>query len=115
MKARIPAGIDLEDRLLYGLSPARLGEVVALAVIASWCWRQPVWAPLRVLAAVVLLAAAGAAGWWRWEGRHLDSWAIDAGRHAWARYRIEVDRARLANLALRLRAFARRVVRWAPP
>ena len=42
MRARIPAGIDLEDRLLYGLSPARLGYVTAIGVLAIWCWRPPV-------------------------------------------------------------------------
>ena len=91
MRARIPAGIDLEDRLLYGLSPARLGYVATLAVFASWCWRQPVWVPLRVAAAIVLLAVAGAVGWMRYDGRHLDAWAEDLGRHLIARYRVVFD------------------------
>lgn len=102
MRARIPAGIDLEDRLLYGLSPARLGYVVGLAVLASWCWRQPVWSPLRFVAAIVLLAAAGAAGWMRHEGRHLDAWAEDIGRHLVARYRVVVEWEELRRLLLRV-------------
>src|ERR1700716_3898441 len=91
MRARIPAGIDLEDRLLYGLSPARLGYVAGLAVLASWCWRQQVWVPLRIAPAILLLAAAGAVGWVRHDGRHLDAWAEDLGRHLIARYRVVVD------------------------
>jgi hypothetical protein len=91
MRTRIPAGIDLEDRLLYGLSPARLGYVAGLAVLASWCWRQPVWGPLRFLAAITLLVAAASVGWLRYEGRHLDAWAEDLARHLVARYRIVID------------------------
>ena len=111
MRARIPAGIDLEDRLLYGLSPARLGYVAAIAVLASWCWRQPVWGPLRILAAIVLLALAGAVGWYRHDGRHLDAWAEDLLRHLLRRYRVEVDWDRLAVITTRLL----RRVRPAPP
>jgi hypothetical protein len=91
MRARIPAGIDLEDRLLYGLSPARLGYVAGLAVLASWCWRQPLWGPLRLVIAIALLAAAGAVGWMRRDGRHLDAWAEDLGRHVIARYRVVIE------------------------
>jgi hypothetical protein len=90
MRARIPAGIDLEDRLLYGLSPARLGYVAGLAVLASWCWRQPVWWPLRIAAAIAILAAAVAVGWLRHDGRHLDAWAEDVIRHVIARYRVVI-------------------------
>ncbi|HVD00376.1 MAG TPA: hypothetical protein VNG93_04410 [Candidatus Dormibacteraeota bacterium] len=91
MRTRIPAGIDLEDRLLYGLSPARLGYVIGLLVIAAWFWRQHLWSPLRVLPGLLLLGAAATIGWWRHEGRHLDAWAEDAGRHLLASYRVEVD------------------------
>jgi hypothetical protein len=108
VRARIPAGIDLEDRLLYGLSPARLGYVAGLAIVASWCWRQPIWVPLRVIAVIALLVAAGAIGWLRYDGRHLDAWAEDLARHAAGRYRIEVDWAELRRLGESLRARIRR-------
>jgi len=111
MRARIPAGIDLEDRLLYGLSPARLGYVVGLAVVASWCWRQPIWGPLRILAAILLLSVAGAVGWLRHDGRHLDAWAEDLGRHVIGRYRVVIDREELRRLFRRDRGRLRR----APP
>jgi hypothetical protein len=94
MRARIPAGIDLEDRLLYGLSPARLGYVAALAVLAIWLWRQPVWLPLRLVAALLLVAAGCAVGWLRRDGRHLDAWAEDLARYVLRNYRIVVRRGR---------------------
>lgn len=111
MRARIPAGIDLEDRLLYGLSPARLGYVAAFAVLASWCWRQPVWGPVRVAAAIALLAAAVTVGWVRHDGRHLDAWAEDLARHAVARYRVVIEWAELRRLVGRVISRVRR----APP
>ena len=110
MRARIPAGIDLEDRLLYGLSPARLGYVAGLAVLASWFWRQPVWAPLRILPAILLLAAAAAVGWFRHEGRHLDQWARDLVLHVIASYLLDVDWALPRKLLRRLRP----ATRWRP-
>ncbi|TMC12365.1 MAG: hypothetical protein E6J29_08835 [Chloroflexi bacterium] len=88
MRARIPAGIDLEDRLLYGLSPARLGYVTAIGVLAIWCWRQPVWLPLRVVPALLLVGAAIAVGWMRRDGRHLDAWAEDVVRYLLRNYRL---------------------------
>ena len=95
MRARIPAGIDLEDRLLYGLSPARLGYVATLAVLAIWFWRQPAWLPLRLLPALVLVGAGVAVGWLQRDGRHLDAWAQDLGRYALSNYRIVLRRARM--------------------
>lgn len=97
MRARIPAGIDLEDKLLYGLSPARLGYVTVSLVAAIWTLRQPALLPVRVVAALLLLAAGGAAGWMRRDGRHLDSWAVDLGRHVVRRYRIDVGPAAAAG------------------
>jgi hypothetical protein len=97
VRARIPAGIDLEDRLLYGLSPARLGYVFVMLVIAAWFWRQPFWTPLRVVPGLMLLGGAAAVGWWKHEGRHLDAWAEDLVRHLLACYRLEVDWPALAR------------------
>jgi hypothetical protein len=94
MRARIPAGIDLEDRLLYGLTPARLGYVAGLAVLAIWLWRQPVWLPLRLVAALLLVAAGCAVGWLRRDGRHLDAWAEDLARYVLRNYRIVLRRVR---------------------
>ena len=114
MKARIPAGIDLEDRLLYGLSPARLGYVVGLVVVAAWFWRQPFWGPLRWLPGVLLLALAAAVGWLQHEGRHLDAWLEDLGRHLLARYRLEVDDALLDRFRSTVEPLRARLLRSPP-
>ena len=105
MKARIPAGIDLEDRLLYGLSPARLGYVVTLLVVAAWFWRQPLWGPLRWLPGLLFVGLAAAAGWLQHDGRHLDAWVQDIARHLLSRYRLHVhlDEALASRLPASLR------------
>jgi hypothetical protein len=95
MRARIPAGIDLEDRLLYGLSPARLGYLAALGVLAIWFWRLHVWLPFRMLPALLVLAAGCAVGWLRRDGRYLDAWAEDLVRYLLRNYRIVLRRASL--------------------
>ena len=92
MRARIPAGIDLEDRILYGLSPARLGYVAVIGVLAIWWWRQPLWLPLRLVPALLLVVAAGAVGWMRRDGRHLDAWAEDVIRFYLRTYRFAWSR-----------------------
>jgi hypothetical protein len=111
MRARIPAGIDLEDRLLYGLSPARLGYVAGLAVLASWFWRQPLWGPLRIAGAIILLATAATVGWAQRDGRHLDAWAEDITRHMLGRYRVVIAWGELYRL---LPGFAKRPRRPPP-
>ncbi len=107
MKARIPAGIDLDDKLLYGLSPARLGYVTALVVAAIWVLRQPLPTALRFGLAALLLATAALAGWMRRSGRHLDAWAADLARHVRRRYRVRLDLGTAA--ASRHRPFAMRL------
>ena len=78
MRARVPLDVDLEDRLLYGLTPMRLGYLVLslLAGIALW---SSAWLPIDVRVPISLLAVIGGAvlAWGRWRGRAADSWAID--------------------------------------
>lgn len=78
MHARVPQDVDLEDRLIYGLTPVRFGYLV-LAVLASLStWRVelvPAW--LRVAACLLLLAIGSALAWGRWGGRALDRWLLD--------------------------------------
>lgn len=109
MRARIPAGIDLEDKLLYGLSPARLGYVTALVGGAIWVLRQPLPGPLRWFCTAALLAAAAAVGWLSKGGRHLDAWAADLARHVTRRYRLVADLGPLGRFA------SQAVQRWRPP
>ncbi len=89
MRARVPLDVDLEDRLLYGLTPVRLAYVVLaiLAGIALWSLN---WMPAYVRGPLAVLAAAlGAAmAWGRWRGRAADSWAVDFARFVMASHRI---------------------------
>lgn len=104
MKARIPAGIDLEDKLLYGLSPARLAYVTVLVIGAIWMLRQQWPMPLRFGGAATLLGLGLAVGWMRRGGRHLDAWAADIARHVIRRYRVEFHVGAIAHLRSRLRS-----------
>jgi hypothetical protein len=76
--ARIPLDVDIEDKLIYGLTPTRLAYLVIalLAGFATWSTR---WAPspVRGSIAVVIAIAGAVAAWGRWRGRPLDGWAID--------------------------------------
>jgi hypothetical protein len=78
MPARAPLDVDLEDKLLYGLTPMRLGYAVLalLGAFASW---STTWAaaPFRVAACLVLLAGGAALAWGRWRGRAVDGWLTD--------------------------------------
>jgi hypothetical protein len=78
MHARVPLDVDLEDRLVYGLTPLRLAYMVlaVLGALAIWSSGWPP-APVRgFLAAIVLLLGATLA-WGRWRGRPADGWVSD--------------------------------------
>ena len=94
MKARVPMDVDLEDQLIYGLSPTRFGYV-AIAVLAAmvvWAGGRPPVVP-RVALALVLLAIGAGAGWVTFRGRHLDDWALDLARFLVGNHRIRIERA----------------------
>ena len=79
MRARVPQDVDLEDKLVYGLSPARLGYLVTSLLAALAVWSSD-WAAdaVRLAAALVTAAAGAALAWGRWRERPLDGWAGDA-------------------------------------
>src|SRR5215472_11257412 len=78
MRARVPLDVDLEDRIVYGLTPIRLAYVVlaGLAALAAWESSLAV-APVRAALTFLLLAAGGVLAWGRWQGRPADRWLID--------------------------------------
>ena len=87
----MPQDVDLEDKLVFGLSPLRFGYLVIGLVLAAAVWAAHWPAPLRVLAAVPLAAAVAlAAG--RWRGHRLDALAWDMGVHAVRNYHLELSR-----------------------
>ena len=87
--ARIPLDIDMEDKLLYGLTPARLGYIVVALLAAFSVWSAH-WATIPIRGAIaILIAALGAsAAWGRWRGRPLDGWATDIAMFVTATYRV---------------------------
>jgi hypothetical protein len=79
MSARVPLDVDLEDRLLYGLTPTHLAYmVVALLVgFATWSshWAPP---PVRAFASLSVIGVGAVVAWGRWRGRAADVWMVDA-------------------------------------
>jgi hypothetical protein len=78
MPARAPLDVDLEDKLLYGLTPMRLGYVV-LALLGAFALWSSRWAaaPFRTAACVVVLLGGAILAWGRWRGRAVDGWLTD--------------------------------------
>jgi hypothetical protein len=78
MPARIPLDVDLEDRLLYGLTPIRLAYFVGALLVGFTLWSSP-WSPLPVRASLALLVASTGAvvSWGRWRARPIDVWLVD--------------------------------------
>ena len=83
--------VDLEDRLLYGLTPTRLAYVV-LALLGAFALWSSQWAPapVRGFASAVVIGVGAAAAWGRWRGRAIDAWfgdlslfVINTHRLAW--------------------------------
>jgi len=91
MSARVPLDVDLEDKLLYGLTPMRLAYVAVTLVCGFALWSSH-WAaaPVRGLAAGCVIGLGAAAAWGRWQGRPADGWMADITAFALSNYRIEV-------------------------
>jgi hypothetical protein len=78
VRARVPLDVDLEDRLVYGLTPVRLAYMVlaVLTALATWS-SQWLIAPARGFLAASALLAGAALAWGRWRGRPADGWMVD--------------------------------------
>jgi len=70
--------VDLEDRLLYGLTPTRFAYVV-LALLGGFALWSSQWAPVPVrgFASAGVIAVGAALAWGRWRGRASDAWFGD--------------------------------------
>jgi hypothetical protein len=78
MPARVPLDVDLEDRLLYGLTPTRLAYMVISLLGAFALWSADSAPPaIRILAALVVMAIGASMSWGRWRGTPADLWVID--------------------------------------
>jgi hypothetical protein len=78
MPARVPLDVDLEDKLLYGLTPVRLAYMVLAILMGLALWSSS-WSPVpvRAVAAVTCIGIGAAASWGRWRGRAADAWIVD--------------------------------------
>lgn len=79
MSARVPLDVDLEDRLLYGLTPAHLAYMV-VALLAGFAIWSSHWAPapVRAFASLAVIGVGAVVAWGRWRGRAADAWMVDA-------------------------------------
>lgn len=70
--------VDLEDKLLYGLTPARLAYLAVALLAGLALWSSP-WAPspVRAVACLAVVGIGAAAAWGRWRGRAVDAWVAD--------------------------------------
>lgn len=91
MPARVPQDVDLEDRLLFGLTAVRFGELAlgCLAAVAAWRAIPLAGGPVAAL----LLALGVVLAWGRWRSRPADHWVVAAGQYLWRTYRLRIDAA----------------------
>ncbi|MGH7904887.1 MAG: hypothetical protein ACREPA_12310 [Candidatus Dormibacteraceae bacterium] len=90
MPARAPLDVDLEDRLIYGLSPLHFGYLVLSGLLALAAWSSPWPAPVRVGLALLCALAGSILAWGGWRGRPLDAWAVDLATYLARNYCIEL-------------------------
>jgi hypothetical protein len=78
MRAKAPLDVDLEDKLLYGLTPMRLAYLAVGLVggFALWSWPW-VASPVRAVGCAGFVGAGAVAAWGRWRGRPVDAWVAD--------------------------------------
>src|SRR3989449_9512588 len=102
MPARIPLDVDLEDKLLYGLTPARLAYLV-VSLLASFSVWSTQWAatPLRAGVAIVLAVIGVSAAWGHWRARPADRWLADALVFFLATYRVRWSLPRVISRRVR--------------
>jgi hypothetical protein len=76
--ARVPLDVDLEDKLLYGLTPMRLAYAVGALLAAFAVWSSP-WGPaaLRAVAASLVIGTGAIMSWGRWRGMPADGWVVN--------------------------------------
>jgi hypothetical protein len=78
MSARVPLDVDLEDRLLYGLTPTHLAYMVVALLVGFAIWSSH-WAPspVRAAASLLFIGVGAVVAWGRWRGRAADAWMTD--------------------------------------
>jgi hypothetical protein len=115
MNAKAPLDVDLEDKLLYGLTPIRLAYLVVALLAGFAIWSSP-WAPspLRLIAAFSVVALGVVGAWGRWRGRPVDAWVADISIFAVNTHRVSRNR-RWPKRLLRLPSWTQPSPRSAGP
>ncbi len=90
MPARVPLDVDLEDKLIYGLTPMRLAYLVVSLLAGFALWSSP-WSPeaIRAAASLGVIALGVVMAWGRWRARATDRWLSDIAIFTARRYRFE--------------------------
>jgi hypothetical protein len=85
----MPQDVDLEDKLIYGLTPVRFGYLVVAGLAAVMLWNLTVLPPYVRLPGCLTLCGAGASlAWGRFAGRPADRFLSDALFYFGRTYRI---------------------------
>jgi hypothetical protein len=89
MTARVPLDVDLEDKLLYGLTPMRLAYMLVSLLGGFAVWSSP-WAiqPVRAGACLAVIGLGVAMSWGRWRARAADRWLSDIAIYVIRRYHV---------------------------
>src|SRR6266699_4893643 len=96
MPARVSLDVDLEDKLLYGLTPIRLAYLVVSLLAGFALWSSPWSLPaVRAAATLVIFAAGLAMAWGRWRSRATDQWLSDIAIYLARRDRVVCTARRL--------------------
>ncbi|MDQ6637572.1 MAG: hypothetical protein M3Y62_07290 [Candidatus Dormibacteraeota bacterium] len=78
MRARVPQDVDLEDKLIFGLSPIRFGYLVIAVIGAFTVWGlQLLPGVVRVFSCLLMLLAGPLLAWGRVGGTRSDRLAWD--------------------------------------
>jgi hypothetical protein len=90
VRARVPLDVDLEDRLVWGLTPIRLAYAVLAVLAAMAVWSMDgVAAAVRTPLVVMVLVAGALLAWGRFRGRGADSWLVDLAIFVWNTRRLK--------------------------
>jgi hypothetical protein len=95
MRARVPQDVDLEDKLVYGLTPGRFGYLVIAGLAAVMVWNLGALPVLVRAPGCLLLGGFGALlAWGRWRSRPIDRYLADAVLYFFRNYRPSARRRR---------------------
>lgn len=95
----MPQDVDLEDKLIYGLTPVRFGYLVIGALAAVMVWNLTALPPYVRLPGCLVLCSAGAVlGWGRFAGRPADHFLADALLFVGRSYRFRRRRRRWSEM-----------------